>query len=357
MSSLVVFSVPKTGAGRVLPLRESNDFQSRSWLRPATVRCGLRLEVQESGNHAFMLGMGFVGQFLGHQLKEEGWKVSGTCLSEIKKKKLEGSGFEIFIYSLEDYDSSRISTSYGFHHQESLFTLQDATHLLISIPPSVLHFHRDLIWNRLKNGRVHWLCYLSSTSVYGDHGGYWVDEDTPPKPENELAVARLEAENAWINLGCDLGVHVYVLRLGGIYGPGRSALDTIIKQGPLSKDQQRRQHRRYPPRIHVADVCQAIRASMNKSSTWNVFNIIDDDPAPRSEVFSYARSLVMQRWPDKLDGISVDQETLNQHAQTGELIEEKRVSNNRMKSELGVELLHPNYRSGLESIARGYQLR
>ncbi|KAF3793088.1 hypothetical protein EJ110_NYTH02511 [Nymphaea thermarum] len=273
MSSLVVFSMPKTGAGRVLPLREPNDFQSRDWLRPATVRCGLRLEVQESANDVFMLGMGFVGQFLGHQLKEEG------C-------------------------SSCISTSSGFHHQESLFTLQDATHLLISIPPSVslgdpvLHFHRDLIWNSLKNGRLCWLCYLSSTSTYL-HITF-----TPPKPENELAMARLEAENEWINLGCDLGVHVYVFRLGGIYGPGRR----------------------------------------------NIFNIIDDDPAPRSEVFSYARSLVMQRWPGKLDGIFVDQETLNLHAQTGERIEEKRVSNNRMKSELGVELLHPSYRPGKASL-------
>ncbi|CAN6452942.1 unnamed protein product [Victoria cruziana] len=351
MSSLSVLSVPKAGTGRVLPLREPNDYRYRAWLRPATVRCGLRLESQESRGHMFMLGMGFVGQFLGRQLKEEGWKVSGTCSSEMKKKKLEGSGFEIVIYNLEDYNSSRMSTSYGFHHQERLFTLQDATHLLVSIPPSlglgdpVLHFHRDVIWNRLKNGSLRWLCYLSSTSA------------TPSKPENELAVARLEAENAWINLGCDLGIHVYVFRLGGIYGPGRSALDTIIKQGPLSKDQRRREHRRYTPRIHVADVCQAIRASMDKSSTWNVFNIVDDDPAPRSEVFSYARSLVMQRWPDKLDRSVINQDTPNLHGQRGERIEEKRVSNNRMKSELGVKLLHPSYRSGLESIARSYQLR
>ncbi|KAI3881154.1 hypothetical protein MKW92_040753 [Papaver armeniacum] len=254
-----------------------------------------------------ILGMGFVGQFVGEQLKKENcWKVYGTCTDSSKKKELEMLGFDVEIFKTGETD---------------LNGLQQATHLLVSVPPivgigdPVLYHYGNLLKSRL--------------SVYGDCGGAWVDEDYPANPTTDSAKARLAAEEGWLSIEDDLGVSVQVLRLGGIYGPGRSAVDTIIKQGSLTQSQRLREGKHYTSRVHVADIYRTIKASIEIPSSRRIYNVVDDLPTPRAEVFAFARI-----WISKATSRSG----------------EKRVSNDRIKKELEVKLLHPSYKSGLEEI-------
>ncbi|KAK6128806.1 hypothetical protein DH2020_037442 [Rehmannia glutinosa] len=322
-------------------------LDQKAAFRPATVRCNL-LNPKENmelsiGNQMFILGMGFVGQFFAADLKNKGWAVSGSCTSVAKKKKMEELGYQAYVFDAID------------PQPEILEILKHHTHLVISIPPlkglgdPVLR-HKGLVESVLKDGRLRWIVYLSSTSVYGDCGGAWVDEDYPVKPSTEIARARLSAEEQWLCLGYNLGIATHVFRLGGIYGPGRSAVDTILKQEPLSKGQKTRLLKNYTSRVHVADICQALHASISKPSPGKIYNIVDDDPAPREEVFELAQKLVDGKFPGRGKKLYIPPERTESVVMEKSSGGEKRVSNAHMKNELGVKLLHPTYRSGLQSI-------
>ncbi|KAF3446362.1 hypothetical protein FNV43_RR11541 [Rhamnella rubrinervis] len=270
-------------------------------------------------NRMFILGMGFVGQFFSQELKTQGWSVAGTCTSIMKKKKLMDSGFDIYHFDANEPETNVLDV------------LKHHTHLVVSVPPLVgigdpmLH-HEKLLRSILKGGNLRWLGYLSSTSVYGNYGGEWVDEDCPANPTGELGKSRLAAEEGWLTLGHNLGLSVHVLRLGGIYGPGRSAVDTIIKQDALSKSQRSRVHKQYTSRVHVVDICQALKASIcaSNSTPREVYNIVDDDPAPREEVFAYARSLIEKKWPGHLKQLP-EQDKCSATVKEEDVLDEKRV--------------------------------
>ncbi|GJV72748.1 putative NAD(P)-binding Rossmann-fold superfamily protein [Tanacetum coccineum] len=272
--------------------------------------------------------------------------VSGTCTSIAKKEKLKDMGFDVHLFDANNDPPSKL---------EVVDILNEYTHILVSIPPckdigDPMLQHADLLKMRINNECLQWLCYLSTTGVYGDCGGAWVDENYQPNPPTELLKLRLAAEEGWLSLGHDLGFAAHVFRLGGIYGPGRSAIDTIIKKGALSDVQRGRSFKKYTSRVHVADICNALNESIHKPSPGRIYNIVDDDPAPRTEVFSFAHKLIKEKWPSEIK--KVVSPAINESF-TGErsLRGEKRVVNERMKNELGVRLLHPSYRSGLQSIS------
>ncbi|KAA3453638.1 protein YeeZ isoform X1 [Gossypium australe] len=356
---------------------------------------------QDSLNRMFILGMGFVGQFLAEELRNEGWIVSGTCTSMKKRNELQERGLDVLLF---DANKPEMGT---------MNTLKSYTHLLVSIPPIMgigdpMLQHGELLRSTMIDGNLQWLCYLSSTSVYGDCGGACVDEDFLASPTNEMAKLRLVAEQGWLNLAHDFGIKAHVFRLGGIYGPGRrtasflcSAVDTIIKQGPLSESQKRRVAKQFTSRVHVADICQALKASIRiqlsryaliiscnkfvirqppscriefmilatsnnllnilsmasryRTSHYNVtffrriYNIVDDDPASRKKVFAYALDLVEKKWPSLVKEIT-SHERAEPFVQKTTLKGEKRVSNAHMTNELAVQLLYPSYKSGLQSI-------
>ncbi|XP_072985566.1 uncharacterized protein [Typha latifolia] len=314
--------------------------------RPATSRvvpmAAVAAMSELGGSRMFVFGTGFVGRYVSERLIQEGWEVSGTCTSAAKKKELEDMGVGAFVF---DARNSKLT---------DLHALQHATHLLISIPTMavigdpLLFLYEDLE-STLRQGNLQWLCYLSSTSVYGDCGGAWVDEDYPVNPKRASAKLRYTAEKGWLQLANQLGLSAYIFRLGGIYGPGRSALDTIIRRKSLSEGQTMRESRYYTARIHVADIYRAIKASMNAPLSRKVYNVVDDDPAPRAEVFAFAQTLIERKYPDMIRNLRVA--ALPDTRSTSENTSgEKRVSNARLKDELGVTLLYPTYRSGLHSI-------
>jgi len=189
---------------------------------------------------------------------------------------------------------------------------------------------------------LRWIGYLSTTGVYGDRAGGWVDEDAPLQPTGERSRRRVVAEARWLDLYRHHGAPVHVFRLAGIYGPGRSALDAvrsgraqrIVKPGQVFS------------RIHVSDVVQVLRASMANPNPGAVYNLCDDDPAAPADVIAFACDLLGVLAPPP---VAIEQAGLSDMALSF-YADNKRVSNRRIKEELGVSLLYPSYRDGLRAL-------
>ena len=188
------------------------------------------------------------------------------------------------------------------------------------------------------------IAYLSTVGVYGDHGGGWVDEETPATPSSIRSRERAEAEQAWQAFGRAHGVPVAVLRLSGIYGPGQNALVNlargtarrIIKPGQVFN------------RIHVDDIAQAVLASFDKRYD-GIVNVTDDEPSPAQDVVAHAAEILGVPVPPD---IPFEQSGLSEMGRSF-YDECKRVRNDRLKGELSVKLLYPNYRVALRALAAG----
>ena len=223
--------------------------------------------------------------------------------------------------------------------------LAGTTHLLVSIPPdlegdAVL---RDFADDIAALPRLEWVGYLSTVGVYGDAKGAWVDESSPVRPFTERSLRRAEAERAWLDFGASAGRRVEVFRLAGIYGPGRSVIDNlragtarrIVKPGQVFN------------RIHVDDIGRVLAAAIDKDTGHRVYNVSDDEPAPPEDVVAYAAELlglpVPKSLPFEAAGLS--------GVAASFWSECKRVRNDRIRRDLGVELLYPTYREGLRALA------
>ena len=220
-----------------------------------------------------------------------------------------------------------------------------ATHVLITAGPEdghdpVLAHARDAI-AAAAHGLV-WVGYLSTTGVYGDHSGGWVDEETPLTPSTARGRARVAAEGEWQALYHAHGLPLHIFRLAGIYGPGR---------GPFAKVREGTARRIVKPgqvfsRIHVEDIAQVLIASMAHPQAGAVYNLCDDDPAPPQDVIAHAAELL---------GLPVPPEVPHDEAELSPMArsfyaESKRVDNRRMKEELGIRLRYPDYRAGLAAL-------
>jgi nucleoside-diphosphate-sugar epimerase len=222
--------------------------------------------------------------------------------------------------------------------------LDCADRILISIPPSlqgdpVLAAGGEKL---ARLPRLQAIVYLSSIGVYGDHGGAEVDEETPPAPRSNRSRIRLAAERSWQDLGAGIGCPVAILRLAGIYGPGRNA---------LAKLAQGRAMRIVKPdqvfnRIHVDDVAQAIEAAFARAAS-GIFNVADDEPCSSEQVICHAAALMGMEAPPAIPFAQAEEllgpMTLSFYASNN------RIQNNRLKRDLGVRLKYVTYREGLAS--------
>lgn len=269
-------------------------------------------------NSLFCFGFGYTAGHLARALPA-GWQVGGTV-----RHKNGNPGTQLFGDALD---------------------LSDITHLLISIPPEeagdpVLLRYRHTL-DAAENLR--WIGYLSTTGVYGDHGGALVDETTPTAPTSERARRRVVAEREWLAFGKERGVTVQIFRLAGIYGPGRNALEDlkdgtakrIVRPGQLFS------------RIHVEDIAAVLLAALTGDHPSAIFNVCDDEPAPPAEVVTFAAGLLGIDPPPE---IPFEQAALSPMALTF-WADNKRVDNRRIKEELGVGLTYPTYREGLKALA------
>lgn len=272
------------------------------------------------------LGHGYSASALARRLVPRGWRVIGTTRDSDKALQMAALGVEPIAW-----DAGAIGAA-----------LKEVTHVLVSAGPEddgdpTLRLVNDEIAERA--AELYWLGYLSTTGVYGDHHGAWVDETTPLSPGTERGEARVAAEADW---GAIPSLPLHVFRLAGIYGPGR---------GPFEKVRAGKARRIIKPgqvfsRIHVEDIAQVLHASIRRPNPGAVYNVCDDDPAPPEDVLAYAAQLLGVAPPPE---VAFDKATLSPMARSF-YSESKRVSNARMKEELGVFLKYPDYRVGLRAL-------
>jgi nucleoside-diphosphate-sugar epimerase len=280
----------------------------------------------------FCFGLGYSALALADALLAEGWTVAGTARTEESCAALRARGIT----------AHRFASDHPL--ADPAAALAGATHLLSSVPPDgagdpVL---RDCGEALAARPDLAWVGYLSTTGVYGDRAGGWVDEDSPRDPSGERGVRRVAAEDAWLALWRDHGLPVHLFRLAGIYGPGRNALRTVrdgkarrlVKPGQVFS------------RIHLADIVAALRASIARPAPGRAYNLCDDEAAPPQEVIAYACTLLGVAPPpeEAFEGASLSPMARSFYA------DNKRVRNDRIKAELGVVLAYPDYRKGLEAL-------
>ena len=286
--------------------------------------------------HLLCFGLGFAAKAVAVRLKARGWRVTASSRTPEGVEAIRKLGYEGFIF-----DGSRAAPSGVF---------DGVTHLLISAPPGtsgdpVLSCHHHDLAARA--AQFDWVGYLSTTGVYGDHGGGWVAEDTPRTPNTTRGERRRDAEDQWLDLWRRHGLPMHIFRLAGIYGPGRNQLvsvlngtaQRIIKPGQVFS------------RIHVEDIAAVIAASIDNPNPGRDYNVCDDEACPPQDVVSFAAQLLGFPEPP---AIPFEQADLSPMARSF-YADSKRVSNARIKAELGVALRYPTYREGLTDLARKFR--
>lgn len=286
----------------------------------------------------FAFGFGYSAEALARRLGST-WRIAGTCRTEDKRAELAARNIDAHVFD----GSAALANATAL--------LAGTTHLLSSVPAEeagdpVLPRHGDDI-ARLKT--LSWVGYLSTTGVYGDRDGGWVDETSDLAPTGERGRRRVVAESLWLDLWHRHGVPVHIFRLAGIYGPGRSAFDSL-RSGRAQRIDKPGQ---VFSRIHVEDIAAVLAASMARPNPGAIYNVCDDDPAAPADVIDYAARLLGMAPPPL---IPFDQARLSDMARSF-YTDNKRVRNERIKGELGVAFAYPSYREGLAAILKGESSR
>jgi len=283
-----------------------------------------------TGSHLFCFGLGYSALALGRRLARSDWALSGTCRTAEKAALLRGTGFSAHLF-----DRDRLVS------QEAV---SGVTHILVSVPPHamgdpVLARHSD---NIARMTGLYWIGYLSTTGVYGDRGGGWVDEMSTLLPTGERGRRRVAAERGWLDLWRGHRLPVHIFRLAGIYGPGRSAFGAL-RAGTAKRIDKPGQ---VFSRIHVDDLASVLLASMDRPRPGAVYNVCDDDPSPPEVIVAHAAALLGLPAPPLVQladaGLSAMARSFYD--------DNKRVSNRLIKTELGVSLRYPDFRAGLAAI-------
>jgi len=283
-----------------------------------------------TGPRLFCFGFGYTALALARRLAATGWLVSGTCRSAAKAASLRAAGFAAELFDRD--------------HPLAPSALRGVTHILVSVPPEATG---DPVLARRGHDiaampGLAWLGYLSTTGVYGDRGGGWVDEGSALLPTGERGRRRVAAEEAWLDLWRRRGAPVHIFRLAGIYGPGRSPFDAL-RAGMAKRIEKAGQ---VFSRIHVDDLAGVLAASMARPYPGTVYNVCDDEPAPPQAVVAHAAALLGIEPPPL---VRFDAAELTPMARSF-YDDNKRVSNHRIKAELEVTLRYPDYRTGLAAI-------
>ena len=284
----------------------------------------------KAAHHLLVIGPGYTAEKCLNWLKSKGFRVTVAARRADVRNSFSAKGVDaVGLDEASDWPS-------------------DITHILSSVAPPregenglpdpILAHHQTKL-DGLPG--LQWIGYLSSTNVYGDRAGGSVDETTKPAPTLERGKRRLAAEEAWLHYGDARGIAVHLFRLAGIYGPGRSALDTvksgrarrIIKEGQLFS------------RIHVDDIAQLVGTAALSGLPSGVFNGADNEPAPPQDVIEYAAKLLGAPMPP---AIPFEEAALSPMAKSF-YAESKKVVSGRLE-ELGITLKHPTYKDGLEAL-------
>ena len=276
-----------------------------------------------------ILGCGFSGKAIAKRFVEAGSAVIGTTRSAAKFSAVEATGAKAMTFD-------------GTLTPEIADVFASATKLVLSISPDqggdpVLPL---LVDPQAAMPKLEWAAYLSTVGVYGDHDGAWVDEETPCKPVSSRSIARVEAERAWQDVFTKSGIPLAVLRLSGIYGPGRNQIKTALEGGArrLIKPGQMFN------RIRVEDIASAT-FFLAQHNLGGIYNITDDEPAPPQDVVAFACQVSGAPVPPEQDFATAELTPMARSFYG----ENKKVSNAKIKA-LGFVFTHPNYRTSLEQL-------
>jgi nucleoside-diphosphate-sugar epimerase len=278
----------------------------------------------------FIFGLGYSGLEIAKLARSKGWSVGGTVTTGDKAAQLR--------------DAHVFDGAFDGLAPLDVESLGAASHVVCSIAPGTtgdpaLRHCADRL------GHAKWLGYLSTTGVYGDRGGEWIDETAEPRPTQPRSIERLATERAWQALGQKTGAAVDVFRLPGIYGPGRSAVDQV-KAGTARRIDKPGQ---VFSRIHIEDIAATVVAALSQPSQGALYNVTDDLPASSSDLIAYACELLGKPVPPAIPWHEIEP-SMSAMARSF-YSENRRVRNDRLKRELGVVLRYPTYREGLRAIA------
>ena len=280
----------------------------------------------------FCFGFGQVAKSFLTKIDLENYNInlSTTSRNETSKKIFNGISYHNYFFNGEKYDQDLISN------------LKKSDHILISIPPidgSDIVF--KMFSKLIEDSKVKWVTYLSATSVYGNHDGEWVDENSKNKPTSQNGIDRLKAENSWLSLNIKYNLPIQIFRLSGIYSNQNNILSRL-KIG-TAKLINKKNH--FFSRVHVEDIGNILYESLTKFKEGEIFNISDDKPSSSEEVTLYAAKLLNIKDIKKVEIESLENSMLKNFYK-----DSKKVNNQKMKEFFNYRLKFPTYVEGLNYI-------
>ena len=284
----------------------------------------------------FCFGFGQVAKNFIKKLSVEQYNInlSATSRSESSKKTFNGINYNSYLFNSEKFD------------QNLVVKLKEADHILVSIPPEN---QEDLVIKNfskfIESSKVKWITYLSATSIYGDHKGEWVNENSKTNPISNNGIARLKAENAWFSLEKNKKIPIQIFRLSGIYSNEKNIL-IRLKSGGV-KLINKKNH--FFSRIHVDDISNILFKSLSKFKSGEIYNLSDDKPSTSEEVTLFGAKILNIENIEKIEVNQIKSEMLKNFYN-----ESKKVSNKKMKSYFNYNLKFPSYIEGLNHIRSNF---
>ena len=280
----------------------------------------------------FCFGFGQVAKSFIKKLIIENYNITLTITSRNKSSKENFKGIN---YNSYQFDSNKFDNNL-------LVELKKADHILVSIPPEK---QEDLVIKNfskfIEGTKVKWITYLSSTSVYGDHKGAWVNENSKTKPTSFNGISRLKAENSWLLLQMNKNLSVQIFRLSGIYSNEKNIL-IRLKLGTV-KLINKKDH--YFSRIHLQDITNLLFKSLSKFKSGEIYNLADDKPSSLEDIILYGAKLLNITNLQKIEVNEVESEMLKNFYK-----DSKKVSNQKIKDYFCYNLKFPTYVEGLNYI-------
>ena len=284
----------------------------------------------------FCFGFGQVAKNFIKKLGVEQYNInlSATSRSESSKKTFNGINYNSYLFNSEKFD------------QNLVVKLKEADHILVSIPPQN---QEDLVIKNfskfIESSKLKWITYLSATSIYGDHKGEWVNENSKTNPISINGIARLKAENAWFSLEKNKKIPIQIFRLSGIYSNEKNIL-IRLKSGGV-KLINKKNH--FFSRIHVDDISNILFKSLSKFKSGEIYNLSDDKPSTSEEVTLFGAKILNIENIEKIEVNQIKSEMLKNFYN-----ESKKVSNKKMKSYFNYNLKFPSYIEGLNHIRSNF---
>ena len=284
----------------------------------------------------FCFGFGQVAKNFIKKLSIEQYNIylSVTSRGKSSRKTFHDINYNSYLFNSDEFD------------QKLILKLKEADHILVSIPPEN---QEDLVVKNfskfIESSKVKWITYLSATSVYGDHKGEWVNENSKTTPISNSGIARLKAENAWVSLEKNNKIPVQILRLSGIYSNEKNIL-IRLKSGEV-KLINKKNH--YFSRIHVDDISNILFKSLSKFKSGEIYNLSDDKPSTSEDIILFGAKMLNIKNIEKIEVDKIKSEMLKNFYN-----ESKKVSNKKMKSYFNYNLKFPSYIEGLNYIRSNF---